>query len=53
MNRDQKAAVIDEVTAQIKESEAIFAVDYRGLSVKEAADLRERLIEVEIGRAHV
>jgi large subunit ribosomal protein L10 len=46
MNKEQKAAVIEEVSAQIKESEAIFAVDYRGLSVKEAADLREKLIEV-------
>jgi large subunit ribosomal protein L10 len=45
MNRDEKAAVIDEVAGQIRESEAIFAVDYRGLSVKEAADLRTRLIE--------
>ncbi len=45
MNRDEKAAVIKEVAAQIRDSEAIFAVDYRGLSVKDAADLRGRLIE--------
>jgi large subunit ribosomal protein L10 len=45
MNREQKAAVIEEVAAQIERSEAIFAVDYRGLSVKEAADLRIRLDE--------
>ena len=45
MNRDEKAAVIDEVADQIRASEAIFAVDYRGISVKEAADLRTRLIE--------
>jgi large subunit ribosomal protein L10 len=45
MNRDEKAAVIEEVAAQIRDSEAIFAVDYRGLSVKDAADLRGRLIE--------
>src|SRR4051794_1047598 len=47
MNRDQKAAVIDEVAAQIKEAQAIFAVDYRGLSVRQAADLRGRLIEID------
>src|SRR4051794_1755352 len=47
MNRDQKAAVIDEVASQIGEAQAIFAVDYRGLSVKQAADLRERLIEID------
>jgi large subunit ribosomal protein L10 len=46
MNRDQKAAVIDEVAAQIEGADAIFAVDYRGLSVRQAADLRSRLIEV-------
>jgi large subunit ribosomal protein L10 len=45
MNRDEKAAVIEEVAGQIRESEAIFAVDYRGLSVKDAAELRGRLIE--------
>src|SRR3954467_13168204 len=47
MNRDQKAAVIEDVAAQIKEAHAIFAVDYRGLSVKQAADLRGRLIEID------
>ena len=45
MNRDQKAAVIDEVAAQISESEAVFAVDYRGISVPQAAELRTKLIE--------
>ena len=43
MNRDQKAAVIEEVAAQIQESEAVFAVDYRGISVPQAAELRTRL----------
>jgi large subunit ribosomal protein L10 len=47
MNRDQKAAVIDEVASQIREAQAIFAVDYRGLSVKQASDLRARLIEID------
>ena len=45
MNRDQKAAVVEEVAAQIKESEAVFAVDYRGISVPQAAELRQRLNE--------
>jgi large subunit ribosomal protein L10 len=45
MNRDQKAAVIDEIAGEIAGSEAIFAVDYRGLSVAQAADLRARLRE--------
>jgi large subunit ribosomal protein L10 len=45
MNRDQKAAVVEEVAAQIKESEAVFAVDYRGISVPQAAELRIKLNE--------
>jgi large subunit ribosomal protein L10 len=47
LNREEKAAVIEEVAGQIKEAQAIFAVDYRGLSVKQAADLRARLIEID------
>jgi len=45
MNRDEKAAVVEEVAAQINESEAVFAVDYRGISVPQAASLREKLNE--------
>jgi large subunit ribosomal protein L10 len=47
MNRDEKSAVIDQVAEQIEEAQAIFAVDYRGLTVKQAADLRGRLIEID------
>lgn len=47
MNRDQKAAVVDEVAGQIQEADAVFAVDYRGLSVTQAVDLRARLVEVD------
>ena len=43
MNREQKAAVVEEVATQIKEAEAVFAVDYRGISVPQAADLRIKL----------
>jgi large subunit ribosomal protein L10 len=43
LNRDQKAQVIEEVAGAISESEAIFAVDYRGISVPQAADLRTSL----------
>jgi large subunit ribosomal protein L10 len=45
MNREQKAAVIAEITVQIQESDAIFAVDYRGISVPQAAELRGKLRE--------
>ena len=45
MNREQKAAAIEEVAGQIKESEAVFAVDYRGITVPQAAELRTRLLD--------
>ncbi len=47
MNRDQKTAVIEEIAGQIQESEAIFAVDYRGISVPRAAELRTRLRAID------
>ena len=47
MNRDQKAAVIDEVAARISESDAVFAVDYRGISVPQAAELRVKLRDAD------
>ena len=47
MNREEKSATIQEIAAQIEASEAIFAVDYRGISVSQAADLRSRLREAD------
>jgi large subunit ribosomal protein L10 len=49
MNRDRKAAVVDEVAAQIEAADAVFAVDYRGISVPQAAELRGRLTEAGAG----
>jgi large subunit ribosomal protein L10 len=43
MNRDQKATVVEEIAEQIRSADAIFAVDYRGISVAQAAELRTRL----------
>jgi large subunit ribosomal protein L10 len=45
MNRDQKAAVVDEIAGQIESAQAIFAIDYRGISVSQIADLRAKLRE--------
>ena len=45
MNRDEKSATIEEIAAQIEASEAIFAVDYKGISVPQAAELRAKLRE--------
>jgi large subunit ribosomal protein L10 len=47
MNRDEKAAVIEELAAQISGSEAIYATDYRGLTVSQAAALRARLRDAD------
>ena len=47
MNREQKTAVVDEIAEQIEAAEAIFAVDYRGISVAQAAALRDKLREVD------
>ena len=43
MNRAEKAAVIDEIAANITDANAIFAVDYRGITVAQASELRARL----------
>jgi large subunit ribosomal protein L10 len=43
MDRDQKEAVVKELAEELKDAEAIFAVDYRGISVPQAAELREGL----------
>jgi large subunit ribosomal protein L10 len=47
MNREEKSATIQEIAAQIEASEAIFAVDYRGISVPQAAELRTKLREAD------
>ena len=47
MNRDQKAAVIEEMTTQLQEAQAVYAVDYRGTSVPQAAELRTRLRDAD------
>ncbi len=47
MNREEKSATIQEIAAQIEASEAIFAVDYRGISVPQAAELRSQLREAD------
>jgi len=43
LNREQKATVIDEIAGQISEANAVYAIDYRGISVPQAAELRARL----------
>lgn len=43
MNREQKATVVDEIAGQLSEANAVYAIDYRGISVPQAAELRARL----------
>jgi large subunit ribosomal protein L10 len=47
MNKEQKAAAVEEIAERLGEAEAIFAVDYRGISVPEAAELRSNLREAD------
>lgn len=47
MNRDEKATAIEEIAADIEAADAIFAVDYRGISVPQAAELRSKLREAD------
>lgn len=47
MNREEKSAAIKEIAADIEAAEAIFAVDYRGISVPQAAELRGKLREAD------
>jgi large subunit ribosomal protein L10 len=47
MNREQKAATIEALAEEIKASEAVFAVDYRGISVPQAAELRTKLRDAD------
>ncbi len=43
MNREEKAAVIDRIAAELGESDAIFALDYRGITVAQIGELRDKL----------
>jgi large subunit ribosomal protein L10 len=47
LNREQKATVIDEIAGQISEANAVYAIDYRGISVPQAAELRARLRDAD------
>ena len=47
MNRDEKAAVVEEIAGQLQQAEAVFAIDYRGISVSQAAELRGKLRDAD------
>ena len=47
MTKEDKAALVDEIAERLGDADAIFAVDYRGISVPQAAELRARLTEAD------
>jgi large subunit ribosomal protein L10 len=47
LNREQKAAAIAEIAQDIRDAEAVFAVDFRGISVPQAADVRTKLRDAD------
>jgi large subunit ribosomal protein L10 len=47
LNREEKAAAVEEIAGQIEAAETIFAIDYRGISVPQAAELRAKLREAD------
>jgi len=47
MPRPNKVAIVEEITADMKATEAYYLVDFRGITVTEVTDLRSRLRAVE------
>lgn len=47
MNKEQKAAAVEELASTLGEVDSVFAIDYRGISVPQAAELRARLRDAD------
>ncbi|MFM8518849.1 MAG: 50S ribosomal protein L10 [Solirubrobacterales bacterium] len=47
MDRQRKEALVEELGEEIREAESIFAIDYRGISVSQSAELRGKLREAD------
>jgi large subunit ribosomal protein L10 len=47
MRKEDKATLVDEIADRLGDAEAIFAVDYRGITVPQAAELRAKLSEAD------
>ena len=48
MNKTEKAEVISEIVGRIKDSTAIFLVDYKGINVEDISDLRREFLKTGI-----
>ena len=46
-SREEKATAVAEIGTELEAADAVFAVDYRGISVPQAAELRSKLREVD------
>lgn len=53
LNRDEKAQVVAAVVDRLERTETVLAADFRGLTVAELAELRQRLREAEAEMAVV
>jgi len=47
LDRQEKEAVVEQLGEEIREAESIFAIDYRGISVSQSAELRGKLREAD------
>jgi large subunit ribosomal protein L10 len=47
MRKEDKAVLVDEIADRLGDAEAVFAVDYRGITVPQAAELRAKLTEAD------
>ncbi len=47
MRKEDKATLVDEIADRLGDAEAIFAVDYRGITVPQAAELRTKLADAD------
>jgi large subunit ribosomal protein L10 len=47
MNKEEKATLVEELATQLSQTPTLFAVDYRGISVPQAAELRQKLSEAD------
>jgi large subunit ribosomal protein L10 len=47
VNREEKTAVVEQLSKELSDADAVLAVDYRGISVPQAAELRSGLREAD------
>ncbi len=47
MNKEQKIEAVAQIAQQIEESQAVFAIDYRGITVSQIASVRAQLGDLD------